>query len=179
MIPAYPDGLPCPLRQNYGFTPTNNIRRTPMDSGRARQRIEFTKVPTLVSLQWIFTEVQARLFEAWAAQIVGAGWFTIELLSPMGFTTEEVRFTETPVGGELTGKFLWRYTVNAEVRNRPLLDPGWAELLPSFVLNPEIFDYAMNREWPLYDQGSVVQMQLEDGTPMQLEDGNPFVLENS
>lgn len=148
-IPVYPEGLPCPLRENYAFTPVNNIRRTPMDSGRARQRIEFPNVPTMVQLQWVMSETQARLFEAWAAQVAGAGWFTMTLLSPMGFTDEEIRFTETPAGGDLTGKFLWRYRVVCEVRNRPLMPPDWAELLPSFVLNPEIFDYAMNDEWPL------------------------------
>lgn len=148
-IPVYPEGLPCPLRESYGFTPVNNIRRTPMDSGRGRQRIEFRNVPTMVSLQWIFTEPQARLFESWAAYSVGAGWFTLNLLTPLGFEDQEVRFTETPVGGELTGKFLWRYKVTCEVRNRPLLEPGWAEILPDYILNADIFDYAMNREWPL------------------------------
>lgn len=148
-IPVYPEGLPCPLRENYGFTPVNNIRRTPMDSGRARQRIEFRNVPTMVSLRWIMTPPQAMLFEAWAVQVVGAGWFEMELLTPLGFEDQEVRFTETPVGGELTGKFLWRYNVTCEVRNRPLLDPGWAEILPDYILYADIFDYAMNREWPL------------------------------
>jgi len=148
-IPVYPEGLPYPLRENYARTPTNNIRRTPMDSGRARQRIEFPNAPDTIQLTWIFTAPQAMLFTAWAAQIVGAGWFTMPLLSPLGFNDEEVRFTEVPAGGELTGKFLWRYRVVCESRNRPLLPPGWAELLPSFVLNPEIFDYAMNDEWPL------------------------------
>lgn len=148
-IPVYPEGLPYPLRESYARTPTNNIRRTPMDSGRARQRIEFPTAPDTIQLTWIFTAPQAMLFTAWAAQVVGAGWFTMPLLSPLGFNDEEVRFTEVPVGGELTGKFLWRYRVVCESRNRPLLPPGWAELLPSFVLNPEIFDYAMNDEWPL------------------------------
>lgn len=148
-IPVYPEGLPCPLRENYGFTPVNNIRRTPMDSGRARQRIEFPNAPATVALQWIMTELQARLFEAWAAQVVGAGWFTMVLLSPLGFEEQEIRFTEVPVGGELTGKFLWRYRVTCELRNRPLLDPGWAEILPDYILQADIFDYAMNREWPL------------------------------
>jgi hypothetical protein len=148
-IPAYPEGLPCPLRESYGFTPVNNIRRTPMDSGRARQRIEFRNVPTMVSLRWTMTSPQASLFEAWAAQVVGAGWFTLNVLTPLGFEDQEVRFTETPVGGELTGKFLWRYSVTCEVRNRPLLDPGWAEILPDYILYADIFDYAMNREWPL------------------------------
>lgn len=148
-IPVYPEGLPCPLRESYGFTPVNNIRRTPMDSGRARQRIEFPNAPTMVSLQWIMSAPQASLFEAWAAQVAGAGWFTMRLLTPLGFDDAEVRFTEVPVGGEITGKFLWRYRTTCELRNRPLLDPGWAEILPDFILFADIFDYAMNREWPL------------------------------
>lgn len=148
-IPVYPEGLPCPLRENYAFTPVNNIRRTPMDSGRARQRIEFPNAPTLVSLSWIFNQQQAMLFEAWAAQVAGAGWFTMTLLSPMGFEEQEVRFTEVPVGGQLTGKFLWRYRVDCELRKRPLFPPGWAEIVPDFILYADIFDYAMNDEWPL------------------------------
>jgi len=149
-IPVYPEGLPCPLRENYGFTPVNNIRRTPMDSGRARQRIEFPNAPSLVQLSWIMTSPQAMLFEAWAAQVVGAGWFTMTLLTPLGFDAQEVRFTEVPVGGELTGKFLWRYRVTCELRNRPLIDPEWVIILPDYVLYADIFDYVMNREWPEY-----------------------------
>lgn len=148
-LPVYPEGLPCPLRDNYAFSPTNNIRRTDMDSGRARQRLEFRNVPTMVDLKWIMTSDQAAVFETWAANIAGAGWFEMEILTPLGFETQEMRFTETPDGGELQGKFLWQYTVTCEVRNRPLLDPDWVILLPDFLVNPEIFDYAMNREWPL------------------------------
>lgn len=170
-IPVYPEGLPCPLRESYGFTPVNNIRRTPMDSGRARQRVEFRNVPTMVSLRWVMTSPQASLFEAWAAQVVGAGWFTLNLLTPLGFADQEVRFTETPVGGELTGKFLWQYKVNCEVRNRPLLDPGWAEILPDYVLNADIFDYAMNREWPLTLQFLHVALTVESGDPLTTESG--------
>lgn len=147
-IPVYPEGLPCPLRENYAFTPVNNIRRTQMDSGRARQRVEFQNVPTMVQLQWIMSSPQASLFEAWAAQVVGAGWFEMELLTTLGFDTQEIRFTETPVGGELTGKFLWRYRVVCEVRDRPLLPPGWAELLPDYILYADIFDKAVNWEKP-------------------------------
>lgn len=167
-IPVYPEGLPCPLRETYAFTPVNNIRRTNMDSGRARQRIEFRNVPTMVQLSWVMRAPQARLFEAWAAQVVGAGWFNMELLTPLGFDVTEVRFTETPVGGELTGKFLWRYKVVCEVRNRPLMPPDWAAILPGFVLYPDIFDKAMNREWP---EAFIVTMVSEDGFTLISEDG--------
>lgn len=148
-LPRYPNGLPLPLRENYKREPVNNIRSTPMDSGRSRQRIEFRNVPDMIELSWIFTAPQATLFEAWVAQVVGAGWFMMPLLSPMGFDDEEVRFKTTPVGGELTGRYLWRYSVICESRKRPLIDPGWAEILPEYILYADIFDYAMNREWPL------------------------------
>lgn len=148
MIPAYPEGLACPLRDNYAFTPVNTIRRTQMDSGRARQRIEFTNAPTMVRLTWLMNPEQASLFEAWSAQVVGAGWFTMELLTPLGINTHEVRFTETPDGGELTGQSLWRYKVTCELRNRPLLEPGWAEILPEYIIMADIFDYAVNQQWP-------------------------------
>ena len=167
-IPVYPEGLPYPLRENYARTPTNNIRRTPMDSGRARQRIEFPNAPDEISLQWIFSAPQARLFEAWAAQVVGAGWFTMPLLSPLGFDDAEVRFTSVPVGGELIGKFLWRYRVVCETRKRPLLPPGWAEILPDYILYADIFDYAMNREWPKY---TTYVLLTEDGFELSTEDG--------
>ena len=173
-IPVYPEGLPCPLRENYARTPTNNIRRTPMDSGRARQRIEFPNAPDEISLQWIFSAPQARLFEAWAAQIVGAGWFTMTLLSPMGFEEEEVRFTSVPVGGELTGKFLWRYRVVCETRKRPMLPPGWVDILPDYILHSDIFDYAMNREWPLQIS---YMLSTEDGYILLTEDGFGLLME--
>jgi len=172
-IPAYPEGLPCPLRENYGFTPVNNIRRTQMDSGRARQRIEFRNVPTMVQLSWIMSPLQAQLFEEWVVSAVGAGWFNIKLLTPLGFDVHEVRFTETPEGGELVGKFLWRYQVICELRNKPILPPDWS-LLPDFVLHPEIFDYAMNREWPEYVPGALV---TQAGDRITTQAGDPLILE--
>ncbi|MNW10005.1 hypothetical protein D3C71_2071310 [compost metagenome] len=41
----------------------------------------------------------------------------------------------------------WQYSATLEVWERPLLSDEWA-ILPSFVAHPEIFDLAMNREWP-------------------------------
>lgn len=168
-IPVYPEGLPCPLRENYAFTPVNNIRRTNMDSGRARQRIEFRNVPTMVQLSWIMSSPQATLFEAWAAQIVGAGWFTMTLLTPLGFEDQEVRFTETPVGGELTGKFLWRYRVVCEVRDRPLIGLDWIEILPDYVLYSDIFDRAINWVKPAYVQPTT-QRTVDGGEVRVVDD---------
>lgn len=168
MIPQYPEGLPCPLREGYEFTPVNSIVRTDMQSGRARQRIDFPRTPDMIQLKWIFSTPQARLFQAWAEQVVGAGWFEIELLSPMGFEIEEVRFTETPIGGALVGKFSWQFRVNCERRDRKLLEPEWAEFLPEYILYADIFDYAVNREWPLNQwqiQAAVMDTAINEDWP--------------
>ncbi|MNE77244.1 hypothetical protein D3C80_1735430 [compost metagenome] len=118
-----------------------------MESGRARQRIIFDSVPTLVPLVWICSERQALLFDAWAAQVARAGWFLIPLKIPGGMKNVEVRFTKTPSGPELVGVNSWRYTARCELRERPLLEPGWAEFMPEWVLMMNIVDLAVNREW--------------------------------
>lgn len=149
-MPSYPQGLPCALREGYGFKPTNNILRTPMQSGRARQRIEFYNVPTFTDINWIMNEPQARLFESWAAGVVGAGWFDIPLRTPNGpMEIKAVRFTEVPEGPILIGLSSWQFRSNVEIRDRELIDPDWALILPDYILEADIFDYAMNQEWPL------------------------------
>lgn len=168
MAIQYPKGLPLPLRANYRFTPTNNIVRTSMDSGRARQRVEFENVPSIATMGFIFNEVQARLFESWAYQVAKGSWFFIRLLTPMGFDEVEVRFTKTPDGGQLLGQFLWQYDCEVEVRKPPRLEPGWAELLPDYVLHADIFDRAMNREWP---EAVSYRIMTEQGQVLTTEDG--------
>lgn len=148
MAVEYPKGLPLPLRDGYGFTPTNSIRRTEMASGRARQRVEFEEGPFICNFRFMFSPPEAALFQYWALQVAKASWFTMDLLSPLGFGQHEVRFIETPSGGELRGKFHWAFTARVELRYRPILPPGWAELAPDWLLMADIFDIAMNKEWP-------------------------------
>lgn len=150
---TYPEGLPHPLRDGYGFQPQNNILRTPLQNGRARQRVPFTSVPDYAT--WTFhmrTQGQAQLFRAWS-KLVGAAWFNITFTSPEGLIEQEARFVETPTGPYRNGVSFWTYEASVEVRDRFTLDPEWAELLPDYVLESDIFDLIPNREWPLYLQG--------------------------
>jgi len=142
----FPEVLPSPLRSGYGFAPENNIIRTEMVSGRARQRVAYTSVPTYNNLSWILTAVQSQVFEAFAAQ-VGADWFSIRLKAPTGFYLQDCRFTETPTGPELVGVDLWGYKVKAELKDRPMLDSSYS-LAPGMVLMQDILDIALNEKWP-------------------------------
>lgn len=146
---TWPKGLPLPLRDGYSFTPYNNIIRTEMDSGRARQRVDFEEGPSTGNLRFRFSQAEAQIFEYFQTKQVKAAWFNMELLTPLGFGNHLVRFTEKPSGGTLLGKFIWEYSCKVELRFQPLLPPGWAELAPDWVLMADIFDIAMNEEWPL------------------------------
>ena len=142
----FPANLPCPLRAGYGFTPENNIIRTEMVSGRARQRVAYTSIPTYNTLSWILTAVQAQVLESFVEQ-VGADWFSIKLKAPTGYYLQDCRFMETPTGPELVGVDLWAYKVRAELRERPMLNASYS-LIPNMVLMQDIFDIALNQEWP-------------------------------
>jgi hypothetical protein len=164
----YPDGLPKPIRDDYGFEDIDWIVRTKMDSGRARQRVEFDSKPTNVSVTFLFTAPEARLYEAWVSQVAKADWWTFPVLSPIAYQDEEVRFAGTPSAGVLIGVDRWRFTAVLEVREKPLVVEGWAELLPEYILYADIFDYAMNREWPLVISYALI---TQDDFILTTEDG--------
>lgn len=147
---SYPSQLPHPLKEGYSFEPENNILRTQMQSGRARQRQSFTSVPSYAQLSWILDDQQAQLFEAWSAHAAAGNWFDMTLRTPLGTFEHQVRFTSSVIGPRRIGVNHWGYNVRAELRDRAILDPGW-ELLPDFVLMADIFDRAMNQEWPEWE----------------------------
>lgn len=149
MIPDYgKTGLPLPLRDGYALNPVNKIRSTDMDVGRAVQRWEFEDAPLYPEVSWILTEVEARLFVAWTNQVAKAGWFTMRLVTPMGFEDLVVRLRTTPEKAELVGRYAWRYSAVIEIQFEPMLEDDWAEIAPDYVLQADIFDKAININWP-------------------------------
>lgn len=148
MAIEYPVGVPLPLRADYAFESTNNISRTEMQSGRARQRVEFEDVPDMLNLKWNLTSPQSSLFSVWARKVVGAGWFKMKVLTPLGFENLELRFTERVQGPALSGRSAWDWSAKVEVRETPELDPEWL-YLPEYVLYADIFDIAVNSKLPL------------------------------
>lgn len=146
----YPEGLPNPLREGHSLTPVRPFMRTQMQSGRAKQRRLFSNVPVLGTWDFLFkTDTQAALFEAWFKEVLNDGveWFNIERKTPLGLIRLVCRFTDIYTGPTLVGVSMWRYSCPMEIWERPLMPPGWA-LFPDFVLNADILDLAINREWP-------------------------------
>ena len=149
----YPAGLPLPQQQGYALQHTSPMMRTPMQSGRARQRRTYTSVPTAVSVSWLFTtQGEAQLFEGWYRDDIGAGdganWFAMKLQTPLGIMDYDCRFTDIYSGPQLVGFDKWQFTATLEIRERPIIAEGWATIMPDYILLSDIFDAAMNQEWP-------------------------------
>lgn len=149
-MPSYPAGLPCALHQEYGLNHVSPLMRSELESGRARQRRRFTSVPSMANVSWIMTQAQAVLFEGWFKWTIndGADWFDMPLSSPMGVKDYECRFAGMYSGPRLTGRGMWTFSATLEVRERPVIAEDWIEIAPDYILFMDIFDLAMNREWP-------------------------------
>lgn len=146
----YPKELPVPLKDGFGLEPVSPFLRTPLTSGRSRQRRLYTSVPTQASVKWSFKkDNEAQLFEAWFrdALMDGVAWFYMRLKTPLGIQPYKCRFTEPYKGPFLVSGKFWQFTATLELWERQLLPPGWG-LFPELVAGSDIIDLALNKEWP-------------------------------
>jgi hypothetical protein len=152
-MPSYPSQLPLPMQDGYALQHQSPFTRTEMQSGRARQRRTFTSVPSSASVTWFFTsDVQCQLFEGWFRDDLGAkdgeNWFDMPLQTPLGVYQYQCRFVDMYQGPSLAAFNKWQITASLEIRERPILPVDYATLMPEYVLLSDIFDIAMNQEWP-------------------------------
>lgn len=149
----YPVGLPLGRQADRSYQTVEPTVRSDLESGRSRQRLRYDFTPSNVSINWLFSDQQCRLFEAWFRSSIGAldgsQWFDIPLETALGTDTWRARFKGIYSGPTRAGRHLWSISATLELEERATLDADWA-LLPSFVLGSDILDRAMNREWPEY-----------------------------
>ncbi len=120
---AYPSTLPAPIVDGYGVQPVSATARTPMDSGPARVRRRFTRVPQIVTATWDYTDDEMATFKTWWENPLdldmGANWFWITIpVGSGGTVTVEARFIAPyaahPKRG---GEAAWQVKGRLEVRN--------------------------------------------------------------
>lgn len=148
---AYPEGLPYPLRDgNYGFNQVSPSISTELQSGQSIDRVRFKNTPDIVTLSWEFDDGEAQLFMAWFEYTLNSGTlpFDCPLKTPLGFDTYQAKFKGMYQGPLLVGISRWRVQAVASLFRRPLIDKDWLIYAPEYVLHSNIFDIAMNREWP-------------------------------
>ena len=147
---AYPEFLPEPQRDGYGFQPVSPMARSELQSGRARQRRRFTSVPTVASVTWLMDDGEAQQYE-WCFEHIllsGSLRFQFPLKTPLGMDEHRARFVDIYEGPILVGESFWRFTAKLELFQRPILDAAWIIDAPGYVAMADIFDIAMNQKWP-------------------------------
>lgn len=146
----FPKELPPFLREGYSFNHVPPFARTEMVAGRARQRRMFQSVPSILPVSIILNDSEAQLFESWFAYdaMDGTKWFNATIKTPEGLMPYACRFADMYDGPELWGSCLWKFRMQLEVFKRPLIPPEWYEFGREFIQYADIFDQAMNREWP-------------------------------
>ena len=153
MTVAWPTTLPLPTRTAYDIAPQDGVIRTEMESGPARHRQRFTQVQTDIGVQWIFTQLQFLVFEAWFEHEAkhGAQFFTITLLGGIGMAEHSARF-RSPFKAKPRGSE-WIVTAALEIRDRPTLDADQLSVVTlyeadDFMAAAQIFHEFMNVDLP-------------------------------
>ena len=119
----YPTVLPPPRTRNYRIQPGENVLRTEMETGAARQRRQSLGAPSTIPCEFLYTNVQYAIFESWYETKAdeGATFFTIFLRSGLGYVEHEARFKGQPQPRLLSGRTHWVVTAELEIRKRPIL----------------------------------------------------------
>ena len=147
---AYPEGLPTPQREGYGFDPVSPMTSTKLVSGRSERRRAFVSTPTVATVTWLLTPSEAQFFEGWFEHVLLSGSLPFEcpLLTPMGMEPYRANFVGIYSGPVLVGVDHWRFSAQLSLFKRPLIDKEWVVDAPEYILDADIFDIAMNRDWP-------------------------------
>ncbi|MBF0675595.1 hypothetical protein [Pseudomonas sp.] len=149
----WPKELPYPDLSGYALEDAPNVSRTEMASGRARQRQMYTSVPSFVTLSWGMDQRQFEFFAAWVRWKLKdcTEWFTGWAQTAGPARQTEMRFVGSssapPYRARMDGPDYWRISARIEIRERQTLPKGWEDMA-SWIFMADLFDIAMNREWP-------------------------------
>lgn len=150
----YPAGLPLPQREGYGLRHQSPTVEAEAITGRSIPRRRFRNPPSFVTASWLFSEVEAQLFEVWFRAekeqlgiADGTIWFNCPLQTPLGIRHYEAKFRG--MYGEITlfGINNWRTSATLELKERQTLPTEDAQF-PDEILYSSLFDRTMNKHWP-------------------------------
>lgn len=134
---TWPSMLPSASSPSgYGLAPQSKNVRTQMEIGPARVRRRTRSAPVSVDVQFIFTQQEMAIFEAWFEHEIdnGAAWFSAPYFNGSGLTTVEARFVEEeePYRARMAGPLEFSVTARWEVRNAPVMSASELDA----ILNP-------------------------------------------
>ena len=115
--------LPSPHFESSGIKQKSNLLKTEMSSGRTRVRQQFKSVPANMSMRWRLTPAQAEFFLGWVAHVLDGAVspFILNMRSPSGVGSHEVRFLTHPLEDEKPSGSKWIYKTKMEVKKLPVI----------------------------------------------------------
>ncbi|MFM0326080.1 hypothetical protein [Caballeronia glebae] len=130
---AWPDRLPSPSETGYSYQAQAPFIRTNMDSGLARQRRRFVRIPTTVSVAWTLSQEELALFEAFVHYdlIDGAAWFSALIANGQELKSVKARMPAA-AKVDLVEPGVWRVTAQLETLDMPMATPDQYVALRDF-----------------------------------------------
>jgi len=120
----WPEKLPRPLLKKHSITPGNPLIDTKMDSGYSKVRRRFESVPDTMPSSWLFSDVEASLFNGFYEHALNAGAnsFVMPVLLPEGLIDHVVRFKPPIKKLQPLSKKLWSLDANLWIERRFVWD---------------------------------------------------------
>ena len=119
---TYPEGLPLPEREGYGFTQISPVAGTKMVTGRSRRRRIWRSTPARVTVSWLMDGPEAEMFMGWFEHAINAvDWFLCPIKIPRGLELTKSQFTDIYQGPVLVGVDMWRFTAVIELFKLPII----------------------------------------------------------
>lgn len=148
----WPDRLPCPFYE-YNYAPQGSFVRTQMDSGLARHRRKSRQQRMRINVVWKIPREDMSVFRIFVMDLVGGNgwvWFEMKLMFEDELETINARFInpEQPYNAQNVLNKIWSVTAELEVIRQPQVSKNWSLMSDYLLVRPNIFDLAVNREWP-------------------------------
>ncbi len=132
----WPTNLPLPLLKGYSYTPSNNLLQSALDSGEMRVRRRFKNMPGTVTINLLFNQEQAALYEGWFRNVINEGtiWFVMPIKMPAGVIDHLVRFKLPHKPMKAVTHKLWKKTIVLEVKEWVVINDEETAFLEEYQL---------------------------------------------
>lgn len=118
---CWPDWMPKPQRNGYGYEPVDRRSKTDMEVGSVL-RVNFDTDESTIDCTLVLNPIQAQWFEKFERDMLnqGAKWFQMPIWMAGCIETHTVRFAARPKAGNLIGARHTTYTLKLDLQKRDL-----------------------------------------------------------
>jgi len=145
----WPDGLRAPQQTGYASTPFGPLERVPLANGQERTRLKSRRAMSTVTVEYVFSEVEAAFFEAWHRDVLAYGVLSFNgpIKNGLGVRQCECKFRGMYSTPEVEGPWL-RYSAVMDLIDRPMLPAGYGAWPPQLIMGASLLDVAVNQLAP-------------------------------